>query len=213
MTKRKSAESKVQPGTGSTGSTLNGIIGLQIKQFEFSQLVPAKYNPRTISDDALAGLAESIKKFGCVEPIIVNVRSGRNTIVGGNQRFRVLSAAGFKEAICITVDLSEADEKLLNLELNNPYIQGGFISRLKEYIDEIEAGIPDSGDLLNLRIQKLREEINRHNIEHIYQEEVLKPYKKTHVLISFSPELLPRIAEYLEAIIKMEGIEYEQGSN
>lgn len=28
-------------------------------------------HPRTITDDALQGLAVSLKKFGCVEPIIV----------------------------------------------------------------------------------------------------------------------------------------------
>src|SRR4030066_190806 len=98
--------------THSTSSPDNNFRGQagraiepQVKKFKLNEIHPAKYNPRVITDDALAGLAESIKRFGCVEPIIVNVRAGKNIIVGGNQRFKVLQAAKGKEAICITVGL------------------------------------------------------------------------------------------------------------
>lgn len=37
--------------------------------------VPVGYKPRTISDEALAGLGESIGRFGLVQPIIVNART------------------------------------------------------------------------------------------------------------------------------------------
>lgn len=40
----------------------------RIERFKLRDLKPAAYNPRVIGDEALAGLAESIKKFGCVEP-------------------------------------------------------------------------------------------------------------------------------------------------
>ncbi|HIJ70677.1 MAG TPA: ParB N-terminal domain-containing protein [Planctomycetes bacterium] len=62
--------------------------GPQIKTMRLVDMKPAEYNPREIDDEALAGLTASMKKFGCVEPIIVNVRGGANTIVGGHQRFR-----------------------------------------------------------------------------------------------------------------------------
>jgi ParB-like chromosome segregation protein Spo0J len=52
----------------------------------------------------MEGLAYSIQRFGCVEPIIVNVREGRNRIVGGHQRHKALTAAGVAEAMCVTVD-------------------------------------------------------------------------------------------------------------
>jgi len=44
----------------------------QIERFELSELEPSGYNPRTISPEALAGLGESLKRFGCVEPIVVS---------------------------------------------------------------------------------------------------------------------------------------------
>jgi len=60
-----------------------------IKKFKLSEIYPAKYNPRQISKDAFEGLRKSIAKFGCVEPIIVNIRDGKNIIVGGHQLERL----------------------------------------------------------------------------------------------------------------------------
>jgi len=54
-----------------------------IKKFKLSQIKAAKYNPRVISTEALDGLTNSIKRFGCVEPIVVNIKGGANTIIGG----------------------------------------------------------------------------------------------------------------------------------
>ena len=132
----------------------------KIRKFKLSQLKPAKYNPRVISDEAFAGLAASIKKFGCVEPIVVNVRSKKNTIIGGHQRYRALlklHRANYN-CFCVTVDLSKSDEKLLNLTLNNLHVQGRFIKELGEYIDTLRAELPDDNCFLDLRIKELRDE-------------------------------------------------------
>ncbi|HUW18250.1 MAG TPA: hypothetical protein VMW16_03025 [Sedimentisphaerales bacterium] len=39
----------------------------KVARFKLRDLKPAKYNPRVISAEALAGLTVSIQKFGCVE--------------------------------------------------------------------------------------------------------------------------------------------------
>jgi DNA modification methylase len=128
------------------------------KTFRLNELVPAKYNPRTINSQALEGLSKSLSKFGCVEPIIVNIRDGKNVIVGGHQRHKVLSKLNGPEShcTCVTVDLDEADEKLLNLSLNNPEIQGNFIEDLAGYIDQLREQLPNQQDYLDLQIDKLR---------------------------------------------------------
>ena len=122
--------------------------GMKIKRFKLSELRPAAYNPRTISDEALAGLAKSMERFGCVEPIVVNVRGGKNIIVGGHQRYKALDQAGAKDCQCVTVDLKKADEKLLNITLNNPAVQGEFIAELGEYIDKLIAAFPKPNSTL-----------------------------------------------------------------
>ncbi len=132
---------------------------VEIKKFRLDEIRPARYNPRVISDDAFQGLCHSISKFGCVEPIIVNIRGGENIIVGGHQRHRALIAEGIEECLCVTVDLSDGDERLLNLTLNNPAAQGEFIEKLDEYIDQLRSDLPDDEDYFDLQINMLRSEI------------------------------------------------------
>ena len=101
----------------------------KIQTFKLSQIKPAEYNPRIISDDAMAGLTASIKRFGYIEPMVINTYRNKNTIVGGNQRYRILLGLYGEDhkCICITVKLNPVEEKTLNLTLNNPHIQGQFI--------------------------------------------------------------------------------------
>jgi DNA modification methylase len=130
----------------------------EVRTFKLSDIHEAPYNPRVISEEALEGLAFSIQKFGCVEPIIVNVRDGRNIIIGGHQRRKVLAAGGVKECLCVVVDLNEKQEKVLNLSLNNTEIQGRFIELIGEYIDNLSGDVGDKL-LLDLKINLLRGEI------------------------------------------------------
>jgi ParB-like chromosome segregation protein Spo0J len=130
------------------------------KKFKLCQLNPAAYNPRTISEEALSGLCRSLEKWGCVEPIIVNIRDDRNVIVGGHQRHKGLMKlhGGDYECTCVVVDLSVSEEKTLNVALNNPHIQGDFIDNLSAYIEQLRLEIPEQ-DYLDLQIDKLRGEI------------------------------------------------------
>lgn len=135
------------------------VLEPKLKRFKLTDLNPAKYNPRTISDDALKGLGASIKMFGIVEPLVVNIRGGRNVIVGGHQRYKVLKKLKAKEFICVTVDLNNKDEKLLNLALNNPEIQGEFVDTLNEYIEKLKKQVKDSTAFVDLRIDELQKQI------------------------------------------------------
>ena len=47
----------------------------KIKTMSIKDLTPAKYNPRTISKEALAGLQASLNRFGLVQPNICNYRT------------------------------------------------------------------------------------------------------------------------------------------
>lgn len=41
----------------------------------------------------------------------------------------------------------------------------------------------------------------------------LQPYQKTHILLSFNPALFGDVAQFIEAIQKIEGVEIKHGSN
>ena len=115
---------------------------MNIKKMKLADLKPAPYNPRTISEAALRGLSASIKRFGLVEPIIVNKRSGH--VVGGHQRLKVLEAEGVKETQVVVVDLDAKDEKALNVALNNQAIAGDFTADVQAIIDELRVDIPEA---------------------------------------------------------------------
>jgi ParB-like chromosome segregation protein Spo0J len=95
-------------------------------------------NPREISDLALLRLQKSVERFGLVEPIVYNKRSGY--IVGGHQRVKALKRLGEKEATVVVVDLDETDEKALNIALNSANLMGEFVQEsLEEILEEIQS--------------------------------------------------------------------------
>lgn len=203
----------------SAKSTVGPVSPPQFGQFQLGQLNPAHYNPRTISGEALEGLANSLAKFGCVEPIVVNVHGGRNVIVGGHQRHKALLRlhGPTSECTCVVVDLSDHDERLLNLSLNNPHTQGEFIDTLGEHIEQILSGGGNSGDFASLRLDALRASIMESSDAEAgrlkYSERDLRPFKKCHVLLSFPPELLAEVGAAIADLIENPLVECEQGAN
>ncbi|MEJ2202935.1 MAG: site-specific DNA-methyltransferase [Gemmatimonadota bacterium] len=113
-----------------------------------SDLVPAEYNPRTISPEALAGLGESIGRYGLVQPIIVNARTGH--VVGGHQRLKILEAKGAESTDVVVIDVDEAEEKALNLALNSPRISGEWTADALGVLEEVVGALPDLGEALRL---------------------------------------------------------------
>lgn len=98
---------------------------MEIFKISAEKLKAAKYNPRKDlkpGDAEYEKLRRSIEEFGYVEPVIWNRRTGN--IVGGHQRYKVLTALGYNEIDCVVVDLDEQREKALNVALNK--ISGEF---------------------------------------------------------------------------------------
>ncbi len=93
---------------------------LQIKTVAISKLKPALYNPRKWSEDAIEQLTESIKRFGMVDPLLLNSNERRkNIVIGGHFRLKVAKDLGYVEVPVVYLDIpDEAKEKELNLRLN-----------------------------------------------------------------------------------------------
>lgn len=93
------------------------MIKHKLVTMPIKDLKPAAFNPRKISPTAQKALATSIKRFGLVQPIIYNKKTGN--VVGGHQRLDILKANKETSVDVIEVELSAADEKALNIALNN----------------------------------------------------------------------------------------------
>ena len=93
---------------------------LKIVEVSIKDLIPADYNPRRWEAESFANLKESIKKFGMVDPIIVNGSPKRkNIVIGGHFRLKVAEDLGFKTVPVVYLNISDvAKEKELNLRLN-----------------------------------------------------------------------------------------------
>lgn len=132
------------PGAGGDG----GKRGLVLETVPLARLKPSPYNPRTISRSAMKGLETSVGRWGLVQPVVWNRRSGH--VVGGHQRLKVLEKQGATETQVVVVDLDDVDEKALNIALNNPLISGEFTEGTLGLLDEIHATLPEMSDLLRM---------------------------------------------------------------
>lgn len=93
---------------------------MNLQRIAVERLKPAKYNPRKDlkpGDPAYEKIKLSLKTYGYVDPVIWNEVTGN--IVGGHQRFKVLTAEGATEIDCVVVHIEDPQaEKALNIALN-----------------------------------------------------------------------------------------------
>ncbi|MDX5484865.1 ParB N-terminal domain-containing protein [Bacillus pumilus] len=111
---------------------------MNIKTIPVHKINPSPYNPRIDlqpGDPEYDSLKNSIKKFGYIDPLVWNERTGH--LVGGHQRFKVLMEEHPSEILVSVVSLDEKDEKALNIALNK--IDGDWDEyKLTQLITELE---------------------------------------------------------------------------
>jgi hypothetical protein len=85
-----------------------------------SDLTKNGYNPRKISEGEKRDLENSIREFGTVVPVVLNIGSRENIIIGGEQRIKIYADLGIKNVECMVPsrELNPTEEKELNLRLN-----------------------------------------------------------------------------------------------
>ncbi len=121
---------------------------MKTKRVKLKDLKPAAYNPRKITDEALAGLDASVGRFGMLEPIVWNERTGN--IVGGHQRFRVLEAKGETDTEVVVVNLTPDEEVALNIALNSPTVRGDFTKEVLAMLEKAQGQVGEAFEELRL---------------------------------------------------------------
>ena len=107
----------------------------------------AEYNPRIIDDDAKKRLKKGLKEHGLVASIVWNKKTGH--VVGGHQRLNALdSLEGRKDYsldVCV-INVDEREEAALNVQLNNPSMQGTWdLDKLADMTEEFDLEFEDMG--------------------------------------------------------------------
>lgn len=116
----------------------------------------ASYNPRTLSEEEKKTIKRGIKRFGLVGGLVVNKQTGM-TVVSGHQRITVMDELNkYPEKDYLLrvdlIDVSEKEEKELNILLNNPNAQGKWdteaLAAMIPDIDYSAAGLTDEDLML-----------------------------------------------------------------
>lgn len=168
---------------------------MNIVQIPIDQLLPADYNPRSITPVQFERLQESIRTFGFAEPVIINTHPGReNIIIGGHMRVEAARALGWTEVPCVQVDLDEQKERLLNIALNR--IHGEWDQdKLQELVVKLQqdgADLKLSG-LEEDELVKLIDEqvpLNMPDLEN-------QPVQTKSITIYLAPELMDELVDII----------------
>jgi ParB family transcriptional regulator, chromosome partitioning protein len=85
-------------------------------ELSVSQITPNPYQPRTAWDEqGLKDLAESIRKNGILQPIIVRPAGGQYEIIAGERRYRAAQLAGL--SVVPVIVRQATDQQMLELAL------------------------------------------------------------------------------------------------
>lgn len=100
----------------------------KLKNLKITEVEPNRDQPRKIfNQESLEGLAESIKEYGVIQPIVVSKKEDYYSIVAGERRWRAAKLAGLEEIPAIVRDSDEKTNREIALIENiqredlNPY--------------------------------------------------------------------------------------------
>ncbi|MCH5280394.1 MAG: ParB/RepB/Spo0J family partition protein [Lachnospiraceae bacterium] len=144
---------------------------------KITEVEPNREQPRkTFDEDTLNELADSIKQFGLLQPILVQKRRDHYEIIAGERRWRAAKLAGLKEVPVIIKELTEQEIVEISLIEN---IQ-------RENLNPIEEA---------LAYKKLLNEFN------LKQEEVAERVSKSRTAVTNSMRLLKLTDEVQQMVI------------
>lgn len=148
-----------------------------VKTVKISLVEPNRDQPRKkFSEESLAELADSIKQYGIIQPLIVQDKKDYYEIIAGERRWRAAKIAGLKEIPIIVRDISQQEVMEISLIEN---IQ-------RENLNPIEEA---------LAYKRLLEEFN------LKQEEVAKRVSKSRTAVTNSMRLLKLTEDVQQMVI------------
>lgn len=141
---------------------------------KITKVEPNREQPRkNFDEDALLELAESIKQFGLLQPILVQDRKDYYEIIAGERRWRAAKLAGLKEVPVIIKNLTEQEIVEISLIENiqredlNPIEEAQAYKRLLTEFnlkqDEVAERVSKSRTAVtnSMRLLKLSDEVQQ----------------------------------------------------
>lgn len=143
-------------------------------EIDIRKIEPNRNQPRKqFDEDAIEELAESIKQFGVIQPLIVKKKGDYYEIIAGERRWRASKKAGLKKVPVIIKNYDEKEILKISLIENlqredlNPIEEAQAYQKLKEDYglkqDEIAASVSKSRTAITntMRLLKLDERVQK----------------------------------------------------
>ncbi len=81
----------------------------KVVEIPLSEIAPNPYQPRKhFDEDAISELAESIKRHGLLQPVVVIEQNGEYVLIAGERRVRASRAAGLETIRAIVADIDRS---------------------------------------------------------------------------------------------------------
>ena len=92
------------------------FLSTRVQYISTTRIRPNPQQPRrSFPEDALAELAESIRRYGILQPLTVRRAGGDFELIAGERRLRAARLAGLREVPCLIARVGEEDSALLAL--------------------------------------------------------------------------------------------------
>lgn len=141
---------------------------------KITEIEPNRNQPRkNFNEDSLVELADSIKQFGIIQPLVVQKKEGYYEIIAGERRWRAAKMAGIKEVPVIIKEYSNEEvmeialiENIQREDLNPIEEALAYKHLLKEYNlkqDEVAEKVSKSRTAItnSMRLLNLAEEVQQ----------------------------------------------------
>ena len=167
----KNAATRSSVGTegGTASAAGDGVVILKISEIEPNRTQPRK----NFDEDALLELADSIKQFGVIQPLIVQKKADHYEIIAGERRWRAAKKAGVRKVPVIIKEYTPQEVMEISLIENiqredlNPIEEAQAFKRLLEEYhlkqDEVAERVSKSRTAVTnaIRLLKLDERVQQ----------------------------------------------------
>ena len=113
---RSAVKAEQKPVKEEKQTVVKTVIKKEEIKLNITEVEPNRDQPRKkFDEDALLELADSIRQFGVLQPLIVQKRDGYYEIIAGERRWRAAKMAGLKEIPVIIKEFS--DQQIVEISL------------------------------------------------------------------------------------------------
>lgn len=183
---------------------------------DINRLVEADWNVNVTPPEIMARLEYSLKKFGQLENLLVREieKNGEKVyeILSGNHRSRLMKKLGFEKAMCLVVDLSDTEARLVAQAMNRLGGEDDINKKAQLYSFLIDKGV-EKREIISLlpetenridALLKLRDMKMSEMFDNLKEES-----NSVQMTISFTNEQWQIVNTALERFKEVEQVDYK----